>query len=48
MATKLGRLEAYIDGLLSDSHMTFNQVVLRRSRDSLKNLYLPFHKTYTH
>ena len=48
MATKLARLETYVEGLLSYSHMTFNQVVLLRSRDILKNLYLQFHKTYGH
>ena len=46
MATKLARLETYVEGLPSYSHMTFNQVVLLRSRGSLKNLYLHFHKTY--
>ena len=46
MATKLARLETYVEGLLSYSHMTFNQVILLRSRGSLKNLYLHFHKTY--
>ena len=48
MATKLARLEAYVDGLLSYSHMTFNQVLLIRSHDCLKDLYLHFHKTYAH
>ena len=46
MATELARLETYVEGFLSNSHMTFNQVVQLRLCDSLKNVYLHFHKTY--
>ena len=33
MGSETARLETYIKGLLSHSHMTFNQVDLRRSSD---------------
>ena len=48
MATKRASLETYVEGLLSYSHMTFNQVVLLRPRDSLKKINLHFHKSCGH
>ena len=48
MATKLGRIVAYLKGLLPKITQPFGLVVFARSRDKLKPLYLHYYSAYDH